>query len=182
MPGLNPAAAVKAFTQPLKLALSCIGNVHISLSQHALGTVAETHSWTLNDGTPIPLGNGLFFSADMKFETLDRGQSEGRGRYRITTREYIYAVTGPRSEQIISAHWHPLARNSRFADPHWHIGGVTLAKGHVYLDRAHIPSPRVSIEEFIRLMIEELGVEPRTDDWDSRLRRTHKAFAEHKTW
>ena len=67
-------------------------------------------------------------------------------------------------------------------DPHWHIGGVTLSRGRLYLDRAHILSPRVSIEEFIRLMIEDLGVEPRTDDWDSRLRKTHKAFAEHKTW
>jgi hypothetical protein len=59
---------------------------------------------------------------------------------------------------------------------------VALAKGDVYLDRAHIPSPRVSIEEFIRLMIEDLGVQPRADDWDSRLRKTHNAFAKYKTW
>jgi len=71
----------------------------------------------LNDGTPIALGDGLFFRALMKFETLDRGQSERRKRYRITTREYIYEITGPKSQQDISAHWHPLARNSRFADP-----------------------------------------------------------------
>jgi hypothetical protein len=182
MPGRSPTAAVKAFTKPLQIALSCIGNVHISLSQGALGAVGETHSWTLNDGTRIPLGNGLFFTASMKFETLDRGRSEEGGRYRISTREYIYEVTGPGSRQIISAHWHPLARNSRFAKPHWHIGGVTGASDRVYLDRAHIPSPRVSIEEFIRLMIEDLGVQPRTDDWDSRLRKTHKAFAAHMTW
>jgi hypothetical protein len=182
MPGRNPTAAVKAFTQPLQLALSCIGNVRIALSQGALGTAGDTHSWTLNDGTPIALGNGLFFRAGMKFETLDRGQSERRTRYRITTREYIYEVTGPKSQPIVSAHWHPLARNSRFADPHWHIGGVTLAENRVYLDRAHIPSPRVSIEEFIRLMIEEMGVEPRHEDWDARLRRTHNAFAANKSW
>ena len=118
----------------------------------------------------------------MKFETLDRGQSERRKRYRITTREYIYEVTGPKSQPIVSAHWHPLARDSRFLDPHWHIGGVTLARNRVYLDRAHIPSPRVSIEEFIRLLIEELDVAPRQEDWDRRLRPIHKAFAEHKTW
>lgn len=182
MPGPNPAAAVKAFTKPLQLALSCIGNVHITLSQGALGTVGDTHSWTLNDGTPIALGNGLLFRAGMKFETLDRGQSERRGRYRIRTREYIYEVTGPKSQPIISAHWHPLARNSRFADPHWHVGGITVPKDCVYLDRAHIPSPRVSIEEFIRLMIEELGVTPRSSDWDKRLTQTHKVFTKYKTW
>jgi len=87
----------------------------------------------------------------MKFETLDRGQSERRGRYRIRTREYIYEVTGPKSQPIISAHWHPLARNSRFA-------------------------------EFIRLMIEELGVTPRSNDWDKRLTQTHKVFTKYKTW
>jgi hypothetical protein len=115
--GPHPAAAVKPFTQPPQLALSCFGNVKITLSQRARETVGERHSWTLNDGTPIALGDGLFFRALMKFETLDRGQSERRKRYRITTREYIYEITGPKSQQDISAHWHPLARNSRFADP-----------------------------------------------------------------
>jgi hypothetical protein len=182
MPGRNPPAAVKAFTQPLQLALSCIGSVKIVLSQGALGTVGDTHSWLLNDGTPIALGDGLFFQASMKFETVDRGQSKGRDRYRISTQEYIYEVTGPKRQPLISAHWHPLARNSTFVDPHWHIGGVSVAQDRVYLDRAHIPSPRVSIEEFIRLMIEELGVAPRNDDWDKRLRQTHKVFAKYKTW
>ena len=40
----------------------------------------------------------------------------------------------------------------------------------------------MSIEEFIRLMIEELGVAPRNDDRDKRLRQTHKVFSEYKTW
>jgi len=106
MPGRTPAAAVKAFTQPLQLALSCIGNFKITLSQGALGKVGDTHSWTLNDGTQIAIGNGLFFRAVMKFEIEDRGQSEGRGRYRITTREYIYEVTGA---QVSTDHQRPLA-------------------------------------------------------------------------
>jgi hypothetical protein len=60
----------------------------------------------------------------MKFETLDRGQSETRRRYRITTREYIYEVTGPKSEEIISAHWHPLAKQQvrRSSLAHWRCG------------------------------------------------------------
>ena len=58
--------------------------------------------------------------------------------------------------------------------PNYHVGAVTLADTGVFLERAHIRSPRVSLEEFIRLPIRDLGVKPRCDDWDERLARTEQ--------
>jgi len=182
MPGATPPAAVQAFIEPLKDAISCVGIAHITLSQGARKAVGKTHSWTLNDGSsPVRLSGGLSFHAGMRFEIQDRGQSEGRERYRVSTREYIYSVT-KRSRKIWEAHWHPLALNSPIDIPHYHIGGTVLTEDGVYLARAHIPSPRVSIEQFVRFMIEQIGVAPHRDDWSEQLERTESLFREHSSW
>jgi hypothetical protein len=180
VPGPSVPAAVNAFLDPLREAASCLGGAHFTLTPGARGDVGETHAWTLNEGRAIKLGKGLSFGASMQFETLDLGRSEKRGRFRVTTREYIYAVS-LRGREIIAAHWHPDS-SSPFTEPHWHIGGVALTKEGVYLERAHIPSPRVSFEHMIRFMIEQMGVTPRREDWSEALERTESVFEAHKTW
>lgn len=181
MPGASPAAAVDAFLDPLREALACIGVAHFTLSPGARGEVGRTHAWTLNRGEQaLELGTGLNFRASMRFEILDQGQSSGRSRFRVTTREYIYSYRQGKRE-ILGAHWHPIG-SSRYLEPHYHVGGPAIADTGVYLERAHIPSHRVSFEEFIRLMISELKVPPRCSDWEDRLRRTESTFKEYKTW
>ena len=180
MPGASPAAAVNAFLKPLREATSCIGGAHFDLTPRARGDVGETHAWTLNRGRPIEVAKDLSFSASMRFETLDLGRSENRNRFRVTTREYIYAVSH-HGHEVIAAHWHP-ASSSPVTTPHWHIGAKALTKVGVYLERAHIPSPRVSFEQMIRFMIEQMNVEPHRDDWSKTLRRTESQFQAHKSW
>jgi hypothetical protein len=181
MPGPNPAAAVEAFLDPLRDAVSCIGTAHITLSPRARGKVGETHAWTLNRGRPVALQSGWAFRAGMRFETLDLGQSEGRDRFRVTTREYIYSAE-LHGREFMSAHWHPLAKNSEVEFPHYHFGAAALTPDGGYLARAHIPSPRVSLEAFIRLMIRDLGITPARDDWEERLAQSETVFAEHRSW
>jgi hypothetical protein len=111
----------------------------------------------------MALGNGLSFRASMQFETLDLGRSQKRERFRVTTREYIYAVS-LEDKEIIAAHWHPVS-SSPYKEPHWHIGASALSEIGIHLTRAHIPSPRVSFEQMIRFMIEQMGVAPRREDW-----------------
>jgi hypothetical protein len=180
VPGRTVPAAIDAFLNPLREAVSCLGPAHFGLTPGARGDVGETHAWTLNEGTPIELGNGLSFRASMQFETLDQGKSQMRNRFRVTTREYIYAVS-LNGKEVIAAHWHP-ASSSPYTFPHWHIGSTALAADGVYLERAHIPSPRVSFEYMIRFMIEQMGVTPRREDWSQRLKRTESAFEDHKSW
>jgi len=181
VPGRNPHAAVNAFLDPLKQALSCIGGpAHFSLTPGARGDVGKTHAWTLNEGRVLDLGRGLAFRAAMQFETLDLGESEKRNRFRVTTREYIYAVSVG-GQEILAAHWHP-ASSSPFTEPHWHIGAVALTEVGAYLEGTHIPSPRVSFEQMIRLMIDQMGVAPRRQDWSKVLERTESRFVEHRSW
>ena len=116
----------------------------------------------------------------MQFETLDLGQSQKRRRFRVTTREYIYEVSAE-GKEVISAHWHPDS-SSPYTEPHWHIGSAALAGLGGSLEHTHIPSPRVSFEQMIRFMIDQMGVAPHREDWAERLERTESMFEAHKSW
>ncbi|HEX2893161.1 MAG TPA: hypothetical protein VHO29_04065 [Marmoricola sp.] len=138
--------------------------------------------WTLNGDQSVPIGGGYKLKAQMHFETLDQGQSRGSERFRVSTSGYRYAVLDSDEAELIAAHWHPNG-SSPYVDPHWHVGSVLLAPDGVFLERAHIPSPRVSFEHMVRWTIENLDeVTPAHGDWDERLRRTEEAFERHKTW
>ena len=106
MPGRSPAEAVEVFLAPLKEAVACIGPGHITLSRGARGVVGETHSWTLNGGQHIAVGPGHGLQASMHFETLDQGASRGTGRFRVSTRGYMYALTDSEGTELMTAHWH----------------------------------------------------------------------------
>jgi hypothetical protein len=163
VPGPTVPAAIEAFLDPLKIAASCLGDAHFTLTARARGDVGETHAWTLNRDTPTALGNRLSFQGVYEFETLDLGRSRKRERFRVTTREYICAVS-LEGKEVIAAHWHPVS-SSPYKEPHWHIGASALSEIGIHLTRAHIPSPRVSFEQMIRFMIEQMGVAPRREDW-----------------
>lgn len=182
MPGPSPAAAVKAFLDPLRDAATCIGGAHFTLSPQARKIVGETHSWVLNDNHPVSLGGAYYFRAAMHFEILDLGVSNGRGRYRVSTRGYQYAVELAHGKEILTAHWHPSGSVSSYTEPHWHVGSPALSSSGVFPARAHIPSPRISFEDMIRWIFESLDVEPACDDWRQRLLNAERGFLEHKSW
>lgn len=162
--------------------MSCLGGAHFTLSPGARGNVGDTHSWTLNNNDPVPLSRNLAFGATMHFETLDQGASRGRERYRVSTRGYMYAMLNPDGQELFAAHWHPSSRSSSYTGPHYHLGGMALAETGVFMSRAHIASPRVSFEGFIRMMIEQFGIEATCADWKDRLKRTEKQFEDHRSW
>jgi hypothetical protein len=72
----------------------------------------------------------------------------------------------------------------------WHPGGTPGVGGrirrfryeHIELTKAHLPTNRISLEEFLRLGIESLGIPPRRDDWQETLGATQDAFERWRTW
>lgn len=180
MPGATPAAAVSAFLTPLEVALACVAHAKFTLTPGARGEVGRTHSWTLNGDQAVQLGD-VSLRATMQFECQDTGESRRDQRYRVSTRGYMYGISGAAGE-IFSAHWHPNSQVSSFKAPHYHLGDVALSDEGVYLARAHIPSGRVSFEEIIRMLLEQFGVQPLCDDWSDRLDRTEKDFIDHRHW
>jgi hypothetical protein len=50
------------------------------------------------------------------------------------------------------------------------------------LKNLHIPTSRVSFEEIVRFLIEELRVIPTRDDWEDVIGETETRFREFRTW
>lgn len=182
MPGRSVSEAIDAFVDPLRQALSCVGTGHLTLSPKARRDVGEPHTWVLNGGDrPVALGGDLGLRAMMGFEVQDRGSSQRDQRFKVRTRAYMYSIVIPGGE-LMCAHWHP-GGLSDVEFPHWHFGSPVLSPTGVFLERAHIPSPRVSFEYFLRLAIETIPeVTPAKNDWDDRLARLESTFDKHKSW
>jgi hypothetical protein len=48
--------------------------------------------------------------------------------------------------------------------------------------KAHLPSGRVAVEEFVELLIEVFGIKNRRADWKTTLEEMAKAFFSNASW
>ncbi len=131
------------------------------------------------DGLPA-----LFLTPFQLFRIIEDTRYDGE--YKASTLAYIYAVQldAPENEgdsEVIAWHWHPLTTPDRPA-PHIHVRAERNDLG-VTMSKAHIPSGRVSFEEIIRFLIEDLHVEPdRPEDWQEIVGDSESRFKTFRTW
>jgi len=103
-----------------------------------------------------------------------------RGPWKVHTVRYIYALLTDEGQEIFAYHWHPDGR-SPITTPHFQFGagaGVQLVEAR----KAHFPTRRIALEEFLRCAIRDFGMVARRDDWDAVLRRTQDALEQWRTW
>lgn len=195
MPGRTPQEAYEAFEGPLRLALSCLGPCKILTSPggrqvtQAAGRT-RTHAWYLNgvDGRlELSAGSGrskrtFQLAAMMRYRIianeLDDGSQDG---FRITTRGYKYTVYAGDTREIISYHWHPQG-NSPWKSPHMHNGSAILAPDGVITPKSHLPTGRISLEQVVRVIINDLQVPAARPTWDADLATTEGVFAIYRKW
>jgi hypothetical protein len=84
--------------------------------------------------------------------TLEQGyeivEAEGeRGPWKCSTQWYQYSLNDAEGREIVAYHWHP-AGESNVTRPHAHLG-VGARVDHPQLLKAHLPTNRVSIEDFL---------------------------------
>jgi hypothetical protein len=182
LPGRTPREAVDAFLEPLRDILSCVAQAKICLSHDGYGRMGRTHALTVNNDTPVPLKCSqprLSLKIAMHYEIVHTEDRPERGRYRVSTRGYMYEMQTDSGELVWSYHWHP---NSKIAYPHQHIGHTQLAPDAVLLYKAHYPSGRVSLESVIHTCLAEYGVSALRDDWREVLDRRETDFQEFRSW
>jgi hypothetical protein len=93
---------------------------------------------------------------------------------------YAYELMREDGHTIVAYHWHPHGV-SHVTVPHFHLGhasGVTRPE----LIAAHLPTGRVSLEQFIRFLLEDFEIRPNKSDWRGILERTQAAFEHHRSW
>jgi hypothetical protein len=105
-------------------------------------------------------------------EIEPREDEEVDGGWRMHTLRYSYAAFGDDhgSDEWLTYHYHPL---SGVTVPHLHLNADAdwASKG---LRRRHLPTGRVSIEDFVQMLVEEFGVGPRRPGWKRDLDRNRK--------
>ena len=81
---------------------------------------------------------------------------------------YSYMVLHQPNIEVVAYHWHPESAEGA-ADPHVHFGPASARPDSAVrpgeLHKVHFPTGFVTLEDVIRLLIEEFNVEPRRSDW-----------------
>ncbi|MCW2995219.1 MAG: hypothetical protein JWQ18_2714 [Conexibacter sp.] len=111
---------------------------------------------------------------------------EESGRYRLTTQQYWYRLqhgASLREQAVIRWEYEATMGRSRHARHHAQLrADLDIGDGTLDLNRAHLPTGWVTIEEVIRFLIVDLGmVPPCGDRWPDVLEQSERAFFEDFT-
>jgi hypothetical protein len=189
---------VNAFKESLQQAVSCVTGTVITLSPDGYRPSTVPHRLVLGNGTPVtvtarlPTSEVRFGLSVLHAYRIIRAAE--RGPWKVQTAAYQYALDDDDGREIFAYHWHPHVE--RVPYPHLHIGrgavrreitpDVLLPIGHnalqPFLPGAHLPTRRIALEDFLRLLIEQFHVVPARADWDRTLREARASFQAHRTW
>jgi hypothetical protein len=117
----------------------------------------------------------------LEYEVVEARHDKVRGPWKVRTRQYRYHVVSDDNAEVVLYHWLPEGKCST-KRPHVHVGQSQLSPDAVFTRKQHMPTGRVSLEEVILMLIEELNVVPLKNDYRSVLEDGHAKFCEFRTW
>lgn len=103
-----------------------------------------------------------------------------RGPWKVSTRAYSYTLDDAEGHEVLAYQWHPDGP-SAMKRPHMHFGAGARIEG-APVARVHFPTNRISIEDFLWLLLEEFDVQALRADWCDVLGQTRGAFEAWQTW
>jgi len=147
------------------------GNYEVNGGPHAL-TVGKGQK---KDKFPLP-GGDFFLSVLMNYTIVEAPGA--RGPYKVKSTGYFYSLEEGGAKEIITYQWHPTGA-CKF--PHLHLGSSSKL-GAKTLNKLHLPTGRIALEQVLRLAVEELGVQPIKTDWSDILSDAQGLFEQWRTW
>jgi hypothetical protein len=115
----------------------------------------------------------LLFRSYQHFELLEDQE------FRISTQKYYYSVWSNPAERLIDFHYHD--RKSDSYHGHLHIPSDGAKSAVHPLMNKHIPTAHIPLEDVVRFLIQELGVDPRRADWNEVLCDAQQIFNASRT-
>lgn len=79
---------------------------------------------------------------------------------------YSYTIRTSADQEVLAYHWHP-DQTAEMRAHHLHLGPASGA--NLQVRSAHLPTGFISIARIAELLIRDLGVRPRRQDWDEVL-------------
>jgi hypothetical protein len=172
--GKTSYQANQNFIQPIGLCLSCVTKDLIVASKPDAN---QLRVLSTKDGEPFKLkGTPLTYLLVVIRYKITEATGE-RGPFKASTVAYNYTVYSRNKAEMLAFHWHPNL-GPRYPHLHLYQGSGIAAR----LIKKHIPTDRISLEEVLRFLIEELGIEPLTDKWDEVLTSTYEKYKKYRTW
>ena len=176
MPGRTPREAVQNYMAPLQQAVSCVCTAVLRPTSYEPG--GGPHLLCSEQMPCVLVNTNLRFDVAQWFDIIEDPQN---GPWRVTTAGYKYTIETEDAEEILGYHWHPDSR-SPFKYSHLHLGrGARIGRSELEGVKAHLPTGRVAMEDFIRLLIEVFNARPRRD-WKEVLQTTVERFWQHASW
>lgn len=103
-------------------------------------------------------------------EHLQALPAGGSGEVAVRDVAYLFGIGDESGRELLSYHWHP-SGPSRIIGPHLHVH-ADIQLGTAWLPKVHVPTGPVALQDVLRVLLEELGVEPIRDDWELVLEST----------
>jgi hypothetical protein len=147
--------------------LSCITLAQLYVAGKQPG---ETEALALSDD-PLPLYSGRLgtvkFVLGHQFRLVHDDED-----WHVSTTAYTYYLLDSNDHELIAWHWHPRT----VAHPHIHVDAGVIGR------RMHIPTGRVSIESVLRMLVDDLGVPTRRENFREVFEEAERNFIEHRRW
>lgn len=179
MAGKNPREASENFAFFFRETLNCVTDQELLAYQES----DKVHKVTFKDPAVLESKNGMkyYLSVSQAFTILPK-----EDQFKVHSREYSYIFSDSNTishHGIVSYHWHPHISDLR--DPHLHLHVKSHAEStrtEKIIPRAHYPTSRVCLEDFIWLLIQYYEIKPLDRKWKSVLKKNKTAFAKGATW
>lgn len=177
MAGKSPPQAVRAFLEPLQLALSCVTRAVVVASAFSVDDPIGVITVGRGERVALRSRDRFSLSAMVKYRIIAAGAE--RGPWKVSTVAYYYAIHDRKGREILAYHWHP-AETRGVQYPHLHLGAGSEAIQT--LSSAHLPTGRIALEQVLHLLIGDFRVKPQRRDWERVLAETRTAFEKYRTW
>lgn len=164
--------AFDAYARPLEAALACVAQPHFASKPIQ---VDVPRVFTFQQGTVnlkrIGHQTNLHFEFFLGYRIIHERSNRTQGPFWVETESWTYNILNTNRRDLLTYHWTPI--DQQHPDPHLHVGSAILnSSGHELgkgFSKLHIATGLVSIQQIVRMLIEEFDVQPVNDNWEAIL-------------
>lgn len=178
MPGRTAPEAANFFHQHFAESLSVITDAYLKALR------VDDNYLLLYDPLPrVETTHGGVLYLDILQTFVTSATADGGFRAHTTSYQYVVMENNTESNDhgVVSYHWHP-DRTTKLRWPHLHV--VPRDQDAYVGPRVHLPTARVSIEDFVFLLIRDFHVRPRFAyaEWKKILTTNKTSFVTYAHW
>jgi hypothetical protein len=175
VPGQNPIDALAEYVEPIRKSLECVTSDKLAYLKPKEG-ITQVFAFQEIGGARVRSVAGAAYRVTVRHNfVIDQ---KGVRSFKVRTLEYRYALdlesAGRGVDEVFAYHWHPSGPH-KF--PHVHVTGKDPS-----FHKVHLPTSRISLEDFVRCLIEDFGIPARKRAYKSLLDQNRRRFFKHSKW